>query len=213
MRKITIALLMLGVIGLAAFPCLAAEEKAAPAPAPKMGKGLGAKMATVKTPVVKLERIEVASYWGYNLDGILDKDGNLTAGRRGSPLILSFVFAVDNQNSFKIMLDEIKFAVSFEDAEVNTLAYYDDNFIPAKTLDHFRVTGAFDALVVQGNPNVRQSKVREEKKLSQADLVKSWWLGIGDFNFPISVMGTAVFVGPDGKSMVVPFEGTFPPKQ
>jgi hypothetical protein len=211
MRKITIALLMLGVIGLAAFPCLAAEEKAAPAP--KMGKGMGAKMAAFKTPVVKLERVEVTSYWGYNLDGILDKDGNLTAGRRGSPLVLSFVFAVDNQNSFKIMLDEIKFAVSFEDAEVNTLAYYDDNFIPAKTKDNFRVTGVFDALVVQGNPNVRQSKVREEKKLSQADLVKSWWMGIGDFNFPISVMGSAVFVGPDGKSMMVPFEGTFPPKQ
>jgi hypothetical protein len=211
MRKIAIVLMLLGVLGLAAFPCLAAEEKAAPAP--KMGKGLGAKMAAVKTPVVKLERIEVASYWGYNLDGILDKDGNLTAGRRGSPLVLSFVFAVDNQNSFKIMLDEIKFAVSFEDAEVNTLAYYDDNFIPAKTMDHFRVTGVFDALVVQGNPNVRQSKVREEKKLSQADLVKAWWMGIGDFNFPISVMGSAVFVGPDGKSMMVPFEGTFPPKQ
>ena len=170
-------------------------------------------MAAAKAPVVKLERIEVTSYWGYNLDGILDKDGNLTAGRRGSPLVLSFVFAVDNQNSFRIMLDEIKFAVSFEDAEVNTLAYYDDNFIPAKTTDYFRVTGVFDALVVQGNPNVRQSKVREEKKLSQADLVKAWWLGIGDFNFPITVMGTAVFVGPDGKSMMVPFEGSFPPKQ
>lgn len=214
MRKIAIALLMLGVVGLVAFPCLAAEEKAPAAkPAPMKGKGMGAKMAAVKAPVVKLERIEVTSYWGYNLDGILDKDGNLTAGRRGSPLVLSFVFAVDNQNSFKIMMDEMKFAVSFEDAEINTLAYYDDNFIPAKTTDYFRVTGVFDAMVVQGNPNVRQSKVREEKKLSQADLVKAWWLGIGDFNFPITVMGSATFVGPDGKNMIVQFEGTFPPKQ
>ena len=214
MRKIAIVLMMLGVMGLVAFPCLAAEEKAASAkPAPMAGKGMAAKMAAAKAPVVKLERVEVTSYWGYNLDGILDKDGNLTAGRRGSPLVLSFVLAVDNQNSFRIMLDEIKFAVSFEDAEVNTLAYYDDNFIPAKTTDYFRVTGIFDALTVQGNPNVRQSKVREEKKLSQADLVKGWWLGIGDFNFPITVMGTAVFSGPDGKSMLVPFEGTFPPKK
>jgi len=214
MRKLTFALLLMGVMGLVAFPCLAAEEKAAPAkPAPMAGKGLAAKMTAAKAPVVKLERIEVTSYWGYNLDGILDKDGNLTAGRRGSPLVLSFVFAVDNQNSFRIMLDEMKFAVSFEDAEVNTLAYYDDNFIPAKTTDYFRVTGVFDALTVQGNPNVRQSKVREEKKLSQPELVKAWWEGIGDFNFPITVMGTATFVGPDGKSMIVPFEGTFPPKK
>ena len=214
MRKLTFALLLMGVMGLLALPCLAAEEKAAPAkPAPMAGKGLAAKMTAAKAPVVKLERIEVTSYWGYNLDGILDKDGNLTAGRRGSPLVLSFVFAVDNQNSFRIMLDEMKFAVSFEDAEVNTLAYYDDNFIPAKTTDYFRVTGVFDALTVQGNPNVRQSKVREEKKLSQPELVKAWWEGIGDFNFPITVMGTATFVGPDGKSMIVPFEGTFPPKK
>ena len=164
MRKIAIVLMMLGVMGLVAFPCLAAEEKAAPAkPAPMKGKAMAAKMAAAKAPVVKLERVEVTSYWGYNLDGILDKDGNLTAGRRGSPLVLSFVFAVDNQNSFRIMLDEIKFTVSFEDVEVNTLAYYDDNFIPAKTTDHFRITGVFDPLTVQGNPNVRQSKVRRKK--------------------------------------------------
>jgi hypothetical protein len=214
MRKIALVLMMLGVIGLVALPCLAAEEKAAPAkPAPMAGKGPAAKMTAAKAPVVKLERIDIASYWGYNLDGILDKDGNLTAGRRGSPLVLSFVFAVDNQNSFRIMLDEIKFAVSFEDAEINTLAYYDDNFIPAKSIDYFRITGVFDALVVQGNPNVRTSKIREEKKLTQPELVKAWWEGIGDFNFPITVVGTATFVGPDGKNMIVPFEGTFPPKK
>ena len=76
MRKIAIVLMMLGVMGLVAFPCLAAEEKAAPAkPAPMAGKGMAAKMAAAKAPVVKLERIEVANYSGH-LDGILDKDGN-----------------------------------------------------------------------------------------------------------------------------------------
>ena len=66
MRKIAIVLMMLGVIGLAAFPCLAAEEKAAPAkPAPMMGKGMAAKMAAAKAPVVKLERIDVANYSGF----------------------------------------------------------------------------------------------------------------------------------------------------
>jgi hypothetical protein len=53
MRKFAFTLLLMGVIGLLAFPCLAAEEKAAPAPAPKMGKGMGAKMAAAKAPVVK----------------------------------------------------------------------------------------------------------------------------------------------------------------
>ncbi len=43
--------------------------------------------------------------------------------------------------------------------------------------------------------------------------LKKWWDDIQDFKFPIKVYGTATFVGPDGKSMIVPFEGVFPPKQ
>ncbi len=59
------------------------------------------KMTAAKAPVVKLERVEIASYWGYYLDGILDKEGKLTAGRRGAPLILSFVYSIQNPNNFK----------------------------------------------------------------------------------------------------------------
>jgi hypothetical protein len=206
MKKFAVTLLLLlGIIVLIALPCLAAEGKAA-APG-KSGKGMA-----VQAPVVKLERVEVASYWGYNLDGILDNEGKLTAGRRGSPLVLAFVYSIQNPNNMKLMLDEMKFAVFFEDAEVNTLTYFEDNFIPPKTTDSFRITGTFDALVVTGNPNVGASKARTEKNISSAELVKKWWEGIGDFNFPISVNGTATFVGPDGKDLIVPFEGTFPPK-
>ena len=95
-------------------------------------------MAAVKAPVVKLERVEIASYWGYYLDGILDKEGKLTAGRRGTPLVLSFVYSVQNPNNFKMMLDDLKFTVAFEGFELNTLTFFDDNYIPAKTTDHFR---------------------------------------------------------------------------
>ncbi len=80
MRKIAIALLMLGVIGLVAFPCLAAEEKAAPAkPAPMTGKGMASKMAAAKAPVVKLERIDIANYWPFFTTGSLtaEKGGRL----------------------------------------------------------------------------------------------------------------------------------------
>jgi hypothetical protein len=112
----------------------------------------------------------------------------------------------------KLMLDEMKFTVFFEDADVNTLTYFEDNYIPSKATDFFRINGTFDALIVTGNPNVGASKARIEKKLSSADLVKQWWEGVGDFNFPITVNGTATFIGPDGKDIIVPFEGTFPSK-
>jgi LEA14-like dessication related protein len=142
----------------------------------------------------------------------LDKEGKLTAGRRGAPLVLAFVYSIQNPNNMKVMLDDIKFTVFFEDADINTLTYFEDNIIPAKSTDYFRITGVFDAMVVTGNPNVRESKVRTDNNLSSADLVKKWWEGISDFTFPIKVNGTATFVGPDGKNIIVPFEGTFPPK-
>ena len=213
MKKCVVTLaLLIGIIVLIAVPCPAAEGKAGAPDKPALEKKMAHKMTAAKAPLVKLDRVEIASYWGYYLDGILDKEGKLTAGRRGAPLVLAFVISVQNPNNMKLMLDEMKFAVSFEDAEVNTLTYFEKNYIPSKTTDFFRITGTFDALVVTGNPNVAASKARTEKNLSADELVKKWWEGIGDFNFPISVIGTATFVGPDGKNIIVPFEGTFPPK-
>jgi hypothetical protein len=211
MKKIIFTILLsIAITSLLIFPCLAAEEKAAPKAA--VGKGLATKMSSVKPPVVKLDRVEIASYWGYYLDGILDKEGKLTAGRRGAPLVLAFIFSIQNPNAVKMMLDGMKYTVFFEDADVTTITFFEDNYIPAKTTDYFKITGTFDAAVLPGNPNVKGSKVLAEKNISPAELVKKWWEGIGDFNFPISVNGTATFVGPDGKDLIVPFEGTFPPK-
>ncbi|MEW6188317.1 MAG: hypothetical protein AB1585_21570 [Thermodesulfobacteriota bacterium] len=219
MKKLIFTLLVsLAITSLLILPCLAAEEKAAPATgktAPKAaaGRGLAAKMSSVKTPVVKLERVEIASYWGYYLDGTLDKEGKLTAGRRGAPLVLSFVYSIHNPNHFKIMLDSLKFTVAFEGFELNTPTFFDDNYIPANTTDNFRFNATFDFNVAQGSLMVANGQRLLEMNVKAPDLLKKWWEGISDFTFPISVNGTATLVGPDGKDMIVPFEGTFPPKQ
>jgi hypothetical protein len=205
MRKIAIALLMLGVIGLVALPCLAADEKAPAAkPAPLMGKGKAAKMAAAKAPVVKLERVDIANYWSFYLDA---------KEKRGSALNLAFVFSMENPNNYKVMLDDMKFTVSFEEFEVNTITYFDDNYIPAKTTDHLRINGAFDPYSMMVLLLVSKGHRLQEMNVKAPDLVKKWWEEIQDFKFPIMVSGTATFVGPDGKNMIVPFEGTFPPKQ
>ncbi len=131
MKKMVITLLLLiGILSLIALPCLAAEEKAAAPEKPAMGKKMAHKMMAVKAPVVKLDRVEIASYWGYYLDGILDKEGKLTAGRRGAPLILSFVYTIQNPNNHNIMLDNMKFTVAFEGFELNTLTNFDNSYIP-----------------------------------------------------------------------------------
>jgi hypothetical protein len=54
----------------------------------------------------------------------------------------------------------------------------------------------------------------QEMNVKAPDLLKKWWEGIADFNFPIQVKeGSATFVYPDGKSETLAFEGTFPPKK
>ena len=145
MKKIVITLLLLiGFLSLIALPCLAAEEKAAAPEKPAMGKKMAHKMTAVKPPVVKLDRVEIASYFGYYLDGILDKEGKLTAGRRGAPLILSFVYTIQNPNNTNIMLDNIKFTVAFEGFDLNTLTNFDASYIPPKKTNHLRINGTFD---------------------------------------------------------------------
>ncbi len=216
MKKYAITLLLLiGILSLIALPCLAAEEKAATPEkaAPKAAmKVKAAKMAAVKAPVVKLERIEIANYWGFYLDGILDKEGKLTAGRRGAPLVLSFVYSIKNPNNFKIMLDDLKFTVAFEGFELNTLTFFDDNYIPGKTTDYLRFNGTFDYNTANLALLVTSGHRLQEMNVKAGDLLKKWWEGISDFSFPIGVNETASFVGPDGKTIIVPFEATFPAK-
>ncbi len=217
MKKIIVRLWMvLAILGLIALPCLAAQGKPGPAvkgaAPPSPGKGLAAKAAAAKPPMVKLDRIEIASYWGYYLDGILDKEGKLTAARRGAPLVLSFVFSVQNPNPFKIMLDDFKFTVAFEGFELNTLTFFDDNYIPANSTDYFRYNGTFDHNTAQGALMVAHGHRLLEMNVKAPELLKKWWEGISDFTFPITVNGTANFVAPDGKTTIVPFEATFPSK-
>jgi hypothetical protein len=208
MKKYAVTLLiLLGILSLIALPCLAAEEKAAPA------KGKGMKMPVVKEPVVKLERIEIANYWGYYLDGILDKEGKLTAGRRGAPLVLSFVYSVTNPNKTKAMLENMKFTVAFEGFELNTLTNFDVSYIPAMTTNTIRINGTFDYNTANLALMVASGHRLQEMNVKSTDLLKKWWEGISDFTFPITVNGTANFASPDGKMVVVPFEATFPPKK
>jgi hypothetical protein len=218
MKKYAVTLLLLiGILSLIALPCLAAEEKAAapdkPAAKAVMSKVKAMKMAAAKPPVIKLDRIEIANYWGYYLDGILDKEGKLTAGRRGAPLVLSFVYSIQNPNPFKIMLDDLKFTVAFEGFELNTLTFFDDSYIPAKTTNFIRLNGTFDYNTANLALMVTSGHRLLEMNVKSADLLKKWWEGISDFNFPITVNGTANFAGQDGKTIIVPFEATFPPKQ
>ena len=154
-------------------------------------------------PRVKLERVEVASYFPY------------AAPPARVPLVLAFIFDVNNPNESPVALEEMKFTVSFEAKPgeyfaLNTPTVYEKMYIPGKTTNELRVITVLDSLVVPGNLAVTSGTRVTNLGLKPGDVVKDWWEKIGDFSFGIKVSeGVALF---NGASMVVPFEDTFPKK-
>lgn len=158
-----------------------------------------------QSPQVKLERVEVASYFPY------------TPPPARVPLVLGFIYNVSNPNDFPVALEEMKFTVSFEGKPgeyfaLNTPIVYERMSIPGKTTNQLRVTTVLDSLIVPGNLAVTSGRRVTDLGLKPGDMVKDWWEKIGDFTFGIKVAeGVAMFDGPGG-SMLVPFEDTFPKK-
>ena len=158
---------------------------------------------TAQPPQVKLERVEVASYFPY------------AAPPARVPLVLAFVYNVSNPNDFPVALEELKFTVSFEAKPgeyfaLNTPTVYETMYIPGKTSNELRVIAVFDSLIAPGNLAVTSGQRVLALGLKPADVVKGWWEKIGDFSFGVKVSeGVAIF---NGASMVVPFEDSFPKK-
>ncbi len=157
----------------------------------------------VQAPQVRLERVEVASYFPY------------AAPPARVPLVLGFIYNIRNPNDVPVVLEEMKFTVSFEAKPgeyfaLNTPTIYERMSIPGKTANQLRVTTVLDSMVVPGNLAVTSGTRVTNLGLKPGDVVKDWWEKIGDFSFGIKVSeGVALF---NGASMVVPFEDTFPRK-
>jgi len=167
-----------------------------------MPTGMG--MATVK-PEVKLERVEVASYFPY------------AAPPARVPLILAFVFNVTNPNDHPVTLEEFRFAHAFEAKAgeyftLNSPVLYDTIHIPARATNTVRVVSVLDSAIVPATLAVTQGFRMQQLGLKGPDLVKMWWEQIGDFAYGIRVSeGVATFAAPGGPVLVT-FQGAFPKK-
>jgi hypothetical protein len=157
-------------------------------------------------PRVELERVEVASYFPYD-------------PKVRVPLVLAFIFKLDNPNDFKVGLESIKFTVGFEaeskKGEFFSLATpmaYDSQYIPGKTANEIRVVTVLDSQVVPGNLAVTSGSRLAALGINAPDLIKYWYEKIGDFPFTIQVSeGSASFTSDQG-DVIVGFEGLFPKK-
>lgn len=154
-------------------------------------------------PKVTLERVEVMSYFPWV---------ELPAR---TPLVLGFLFNIHNPSGQNIMLDNIKFTVSFEAApdkfiEIATPTYYDRIFFPPNTTSQYRIVSVIDSATIRLTLLVAQAPKIQELKLNPNDLIKSWYSKVGDFGFKIKVSeGMAVFSSQYG-DIFVPFEDIFP---
>ena len=156
-------------------------------------------------PKITLDRVEVMSYFPW---------ADLPAR---TPMALGFVFNVNNPSGYNVMLDNIKFTVSFEAApnnyiEIATPTYYDRVYFPPHTtepISNCKCHGfGHDAI----NPPGRSGTKIQALNLNPNDVIKDWYSKIGDFGFGVKVSeGMAVFTTEKG-DVFVPFEGKFPKK-
>ncbi len=176
--------------------------------------GFGAKpdQQSFKTPVVTLNRVEVAHYWGYWFYGAKVEVTRGKAGNNGAPLDLNFVFDIENPNPYPVALENFNFTVAFEDFELNSVGSQEVMWIPAGKTNQLRVSAMFDVWQSFMSLGVASGLKLQEKKIAAHDLLEKWWTTIPDFAFPVYVKeGSAVFKA-DGVTGVAAFGAKYPAK-
>jgi hypothetical protein len=74
-----------------------------------------------QAPVVTLNSVEVAHYWGWWYYSKKIEPTKGKAGDYGAPLDLAFVFDIENPNAYPVMMENLKFTVAFEEFDLNTV--------------------------------------------------------------------------------------------
>ncbi len=134
------------------------------------------------------------------------------------PLVLAFVFDINNPNDQAVTLERLQFDMAFEAAPQKPGEFFnlqhpiadDRQTIPGKTTNQIRVVTTIDSAVVPGNLAVTSGQRLGALGLSGATLVQNWWTNIPDMKFGIKATnGTADFSSAATRK-VITFEGKFP---
>ena len=166
-----------------------------------------------ETPVVTLNSVEVAHYWGWWYFSNKVKPTMGKAGNYGAPLDLAFIFDIENPNPYPVLMDNLKFTVAFEEFDLNTVSSTEIQWIPGGKTNQVRVHAMFDgrqsllSLLVTGGFKLKE-KSGETGAGAALKQLGAWWEGAPEYAFPIYVKeGSAVF-NADGLMTVATFSGT-----
>jgi hypothetical protein len=167
------------------------------------------------TPVITLNSVQVAHYWGWWYFSNKVEPTKGKAGKYGAPLDLAFIFDIENPNTYPVMLENFKFTVAFEEFDLNTLNVSEAQWIPAGKVNQLRVHAMFDghqsllSLLVTGGFKLEEKGMGAGPGGALKQL-ETWWEGIPEFSFPVYVKeGAAVFKA-DGLTNIAAFIGSFP---
>lgn len=163
-----------------------------------------------QSPTVTLSHVEVPYYTGYYYLSSKVTPTKGTAGNYGAPMMMAFVFDIENPNKYPVELDGFKFSVLFEEFEVNTVSSSETMWIPEGKTNQLRVPAIFDTrqtLLTLLLPGAMKIKERGQSPWA---VLEAWWTGAPDFAFPVGVSeGSAIFKAGDLVE-VTAFEATFP---
>lgn len=197
MRKTTIVLICLAAMVAAAFftGCAGMQK---------------ASESNFKDPVISLSHVEVQKYWGWWYYSAKVKPTKGKAGDYGAPMVLAYIWEIQNPNSYPVELKEFKFSVGFEEFDLDTVILPDSMWIPAGHTNELRAVSVFDGRSALLSMLVTGGFKLKEKGESPWDALEKYWTGIPDFSFPVHAnQGTAIF-GADGVTKGVSFNATFP---
>jgi hypothetical protein len=168
-----------------------------------------------KTPVVTLNSVEVAHYWGWWYYSKKIEPTKGKAGDYGAPLDLAFVFDIENPNAYPVMMENLGFTVAFEEFDLNTVSSTETQWIPAGKTNQVRVHAMFDgrqsllSLLVTGGFKLQEKGMGTGAGAALKQL-GTWWEAIPEFSFPVHVKGGSAVFNADGLMTVASFSATFP---
>lgn len=160
-----------------------------------------------KTPVIKLESFMVPQYDGFWYYSGKVKPTKGKPGDRGAPLPMTFLFSIQNPNSYPLMLDGFKFTVSFDNQfDLVTVNNQDSYWIPAGKTDYVRATTMITARSALLSLLVTGGFALKERGWSPWAALERWWTGVPELSVPVSVKDGSFTFRANGVLKVLPFK-------
>ena len=163
-----------------------------------------------KDPIVTLDYVDVAHYWGFWYYNPKVEPTAGKAGHNAAPLDYAFFFNIQNPNSYPIKMENFKFACVIDGFQINSGYSTETMWIPAGKTNQLKVEVMYDYRGALLSLGVVAGMQLKEKGVKLGDQLVKIWTQAPDFTFPVGVtQGAAVFKA-DGITKVVGFEGAYP---